>query len=74
MDYTMIPRDPLYKRFQQVKIYICGEKTQWIIEIDYRKKVGEIILDLGKQLTNDNMFDYRLLMRYEGKERILDQD
>ena len=41
---------------------------------DYRKKVGEYLLDVGGYLNLGDGLDLRLMMRYEGNERVLDQD
>ncbi len=42
--------------------------------MDYRRKVGEMIIDLGYFLGLDDALDCRLILRYENKERLLDQD
>jgi hypothetical protein len=42
--------------------------------IDYRRKIGEVMLDIGGFLGLDDALDCRLVLRYEGRERILDQD
>ena len=41
---------------------------------DYRKKAGQYIIDLGAFIGLEDALDCRILLRYEGNERILDQD
>ena len=47
MDYGMVPRDELNKRYQEVSIMACGQSSKTMVLTDYRRKVGEIMLDLG---------------------------
>ena len=47
LDYCMVPRDELNKRYQEVTIMTTGETVKTMVLIDYRRKVGEIMLDLG---------------------------
>ena len=70
----MLNRDDLNRKYQEVTIMNRAESEKALVLIDYRRKVGEIILDIGQFLALGEAPDFRILLIYEGKERILDQD
>jgi uncharacterized protein YjbK len=52
----------------------CNNARNIDITSDYRKKVGQILIDLGHSLGLDTTLDYRLVLNTDSHERILDQD
>ena len=51
MDYGMLNRDDLNRKYQEVTIMNRGESEKALVLIDYRRKIGEIILDIGQFLA-----------------------
>lgn len=41
---------------------------------DYRTKAGEVLSDLAQEFDMQSMIDYRLVLLFGDKERIIDQD
>ncbi len=50
MDYAFISREELNKREQILAVRACGESKELMLCGDYRKKVGEYMLDVGAYL------------------------
>lgn len=52
----------------------CNNARNIDITSDYRKKVGQILMDLGFSLGLDTILDFRLILNTDSHDRILDQD
>lgn len=52
----------------------CNNARSTDITSDYRKKVGQILIDIGYSFGLDTMLDYRLILNTDSHDRILDQD
>jgi hypothetical protein len=50
VDYAFISREELNKREQILAVRACGESKELMLCGDYRKKVGEYMLDVGAYL------------------------
>ena len=64
MDYAMLKRDDLNRKYQEVTIFNRGESEKALVLIDYRRKVGEIIIDIGEFLAIGQALDFRILLMY----------
>lgn len=53
--------------------YCNGGRTQVVVS-DYRRKVGQLLVEVGLSLEMDHVLDFRLVLRTEDYERVIDQD
>jgi hypothetical protein len=57
-----------------VTVLTCGETHKQLVIIDYRRKVGEIMVDLALYLGLEDALDFRIILHFGGRQRLLDQD
>lgn len=74
LDYALLPYEELHQKYQEVKVSYCNGARQIVAVTDYRRKVGQVLMELGTALGVDHIPDYRLLLVTEDYERVLDQD
>ena len=74
LDYSMLKREPLHQTYQEIKVYVCSQAKKAMLVSDYRRKVGELITDLALSIKLESWFDFRFVLTYDEKERVLDQD
>lgn len=47
LDYALMPYEELHKKYQEVNVNYCNGARKITATSDYRRKVGQILLDLG---------------------------
>lgn len=77
IDYVFIERDVLNSTYYNIKISVCikSEQSSEIdIFVDNKTKIGQVLADISSEFEISNLLDFRLILTFNGVERILDQD
>ncbi len=68
-----MPFEELHSKYQEVSVGYCNGARKMTVSSDYRRKVGQVLMEVGVALGVE-VFDHRLVLVTEDYERVLDQD